>query len=420
MVSDETLRRVLPAGAVALLGDIIRALIWGLVFVIWVAFAQVYLRMIRLTIAEPSHSDFTIFYYTSRMVADGLPMYGLSPARYGVTWAADHLGNLNPPHVQLLLLPLAYLSYRNALFMFVAVNAACLAWSLWLIARELDIGWSWRRFFGYGALTLSSAAFTTVAVTCELTFVLMVPLTFAWCAWRRGAWTAAGAWLGVGASAKLFLLLFLPLLLWQRRWRAAAAFVGTGAVLVTIGAAISGPHAYVQWTATLGRVGWWWIPMNASWHGIVTRVLQGSKTIAPLADAPALVAPVASLGAAVLALVSLASARRNDRDTTARNDAFLITLLGAILASPLGWVYYLPLAYGPLVGWLREHRWSQLAPAAGAALALGLACLYVPQEVANWRIREVVATLTLTSVYFWGTLLVWIVVRQRLVNVDER
>jgi len=79
MVSDETLRRVLPAGAVALLGDIIRALIWGLVFVIWVAFAQVYLRMIRLTIAEPSHSDFTIFYYTSRMVADGLPMYGLSP-----------------------------------------------------------------------------------------------------------------------------------------------------------------------------------------------------------------------------------------------------------------------------------------------------------------------------------------------------
>ena len=33
MVSDETLRRVLPAGAVALLGDVIRALLWGLVLV---------------------------------------------------------------------------------------------------------------------------------------------------------------------------------------------------------------------------------------------------------------------------------------------------------------------------------------------------------------------------------------------------
>ena len=86
----------------------------------WVAFAQVYARMIRLTITDPTHSDFTIFYYTSRMVADGLPMYGVSPARYGVTWAADHLGNLNPPHVQLLLLPLGHLSYRAALAWFVA------------------------------------------------------------------------------------------------------------------------------------------------------------------------------------------------------------------------------------------------------------------------------------------------------------
>ena len=37
-------------------------------------FMQVYLRMIRLTLEDPSSSDFTIFYFTARMVADGLPM----------------------------------------------------------------------------------------------------------------------------------------------------------------------------------------------------------------------------------------------------------------------------------------------------------------------------------------------------------
>ena len=111
MISDAALRRVLSASTVALVGDLVRALLWGLAVVVWLAFLQVYLRMIRLTLADPSGSDFTIFYYTARMVADGLPMYGESPARYGVKWAGEHLGNLNPPHFQLLFQPLASLPY---------------------------------------------------------------------------------------------------------------------------------------------------------------------------------------------------------------------------------------------------------------------------------------------------------------------
>ena len=76
--------------------------------------------MIRLTLADPSNSDFTIFYFTARLVADGLPMYGVSPARYGIEWAADHLGNLNPPHFQILALPLGHMSYGAALGVWVA------------------------------------------------------------------------------------------------------------------------------------------------------------------------------------------------------------------------------------------------------------------------------------------------------------
>jgi hypothetical protein len=409
MLSDETLRRVLPAGAVALLGDVIRALGWGLVFIVWVAFAQVYARMIRLTISDPTHSDFTIFYYTSRMVADGLPMYGESPGRYGIEWVADHLGNLNPPHVQLLLLPLGYLSYRDALACFVAVNAACLAWSLWLVARELAIPWSWQRFWIWGALTISCAAFTTVAVTCELTFVLMVPFTIAWRAWRREQWTAAGAWLGACASAKLFLLLFVPLLIWQRRWKAVAAFVGTACALTALGVALFGVGVYAQWAATLGRVAWWWIPMNASWHGIVSRALEGSETVAPVVHNPSLVRHVAFVGSVVFALGSLASARLAEAAALRRDASFLVVFLGAILASPLGWVYYLPLAYGPMLGWFRSWRADAGGATRASAIAvyIGCACLYVPQELASWLQHSPIATLTLASVYFWGVVLLW-------------
>ena len=190
MISDAALRRVLPAPAVALLGDLIRWTAWGLVFVVWAAFAQVYLRMIHLTLTEPAKSDFTIFYYTARFVRDGLPMYGLSPTRYGIAWAADHLGNLNPPHFQLVAAPLAWLTYGQALLAWVAVNLAGLALGLTIIARELGIVWSWPRFWLWGAFTLSLAPFTTVAVTSEMTFLLLVPCALAWSAWRRGrcAW----------------------------------------------------------------------------------------------------------------------------------------------------------------------------------------------------------------------------------------
>ena len=111
MIADATLERVFARRTVALLGDLIRGLALGRGRPDWAVFAQVYARMWPLTLVDPSHSDFTIFYFTARLLADGLPMYGASPARYGIHWVADHLGNLNPPHFQLLVQPLAWLSY---------------------------------------------------------------------------------------------------------------------------------------------------------------------------------------------------------------------------------------------------------------------------------------------------------------------
>ena len=415
MLTDESLLRVLPKPAVDLFGDVIRAMAWGLVAVIWLAFLQVYLRMFRLTLTDPSNSDFTIFYYTARLVADGLPMYGISPTRYGVTWAADHLGNLNPPHVQLLFLPLASLSYGGALATFVGVSAVALCLSIWLVVRELEMGWSWRRFWLGGAFTISSAAFTTVAVTSELTFLLMLPFTLAWSAWRRERWAAAGAWLGVCASVKLFVLLFVPVLLWHRRWRALAACAVAGAGVVLFGMSCFGVEPYLQWANTLGRVGWWWLPMNASWQGFVSRVFQGGTNITPVVRLDSLVKPLAFAGSAAIAAVTLWIARASAEKREGRDRSILITFLGAILASPLGWVYHLPLAYGPLVGWLSAKRWAVLHRSGWVwltTLFAGLACLYVPQEVAASTKNNAIATVTLASIYFWGVLLLWVAISQ--------
>ena len=408
MISDETLRRVLPKAAVDLLGELIRWLAWALVFIAWAAFLQIYVRMIRLTLADQSNSDFTIFYYTSRLIADGLPMYGISPTRYGVTWAADHLGNLNPPHFQILALPLGHLSYGAALAAWVGVSLACAVASVVVIVRELAVPFSWPRLWLWGAFTISSAAFTTVAVTCEMTFVLMLPFTLAWRAWRNGRWTSAGVWLGLCASIKLFLLLVVPWLAWRRKWKALAALLVTASALVALGAAVFGIDAYRQWMTTLGRVGWWWLPMNASCQGLVSRVFAGGTSIAPLWKRPEIV-PALSLALSLLvAGATLVAAARLD----AQSDHVLLLLFaGAILSSPLGWVYYLPLCYGPLLGWMGAGReWEgvrTMSRGAKTSLLAGLALLYVPHETTFFGQPSGLASITLGSAYFWGALSLW-------------
>jgi hypothetical protein len=408
MISDATLRRVLPAPAVALLGDLIRWLLWAVVAIVWVAYGLVYVRMIRMALADPAHTDFTIFYYTSRMVLDGQPMYGTSPATYGVAWPFPHLGNLNPPHLQALLLPLGYLSYSHALLAWVLVNLACLAGALAVIGRALGLAWSWPRFWLWGALVIASSAFTTVAVTGELTFLLMLPFTLGWRAWRSERWVAAGAWLGACASAKLFVLMYLPWLIWRRRWRGAAAFVLAAALAFAIGLAVFGLASYQQWVSTLSSATWAWMPMNASWNGFVTRVVHGGTGVLPLI--PRLEALRATMAA--IAVIFAVGAFVSTRGSGARDRNFLVLLLGALLTSPLGWVYYLPLGLGPLLGVLAPAlRGPGLAALGRGSLALGIAgvlALYVPQELTLRGQPSGLATLTIASTYFWAVLSLWL------------
>lgn len=412
MIADASLRRVLSARTVALLGDLIRALLWGLAIVVWISFAQVYLRMIRLTMGDPSSSDFTIFYYTARMVADGLPMYGESPARYGVAWAAGHLGNLNPPHFQILFTPLAGLPYAQALLAWVGFSFACLVASLVVIFRELQVPFAWTRFVGWGAFTIGLAPFTTVAVTSEMTFVLMLPFALLWRAWRRGQWGSAGAWLGVLVSLKLFFLVPMGWLVLHRRWRALGSCAATVVALVILGGAVFGFDAYGLWAGSLGTVGWQWMAMNGSWPGFASRVLQGGRGMEPAVLMPWLVQPVAVFGATFVLAATVRATWRGSDDVAGREWVVLALLLGAILASPLGWVYYLPLAYAPVLGWMGAgDGWSRvkrLPKAALAALVLALALLYTPQEVANAGQPSALATLTLASAYFYATALLWL------------
>ena len=149
--------------------------------------------------------------------------------------------------------------------------------------------------------------------------------------------------------------------------------------------------------------------MNASWQGFVSRMFAGGSTMAPLLKWPDVVPALSLAGSLLVAGATLAGAARLD----AKSDRSLLLLfVGAILSSPLGWVYYLPLGYGPILGWMGAGRdWDGLAGLSRGALAgvlVGLALLYVPHETTVAWQPSGLASLTIGSTYFWATLCLWI------------
>lgn len=72
--------------------------------------------------------------------------------------------------------------------------------------------------------------------------------------WRGQAW-AAGFWLGTGVAYKFTPILFLPVLLWKRQWRAAIVMV-----VVTVGWGLV-PAVFVGWDKTVACQQLWWTRM---------------------------------------------------------------------------------------------------------------------------------------------------------------
>src|SRR5437660_962971 len=110
--------------------------------------------------------------------------------------------------------------------------------------------------------TLMSGAFETG----QYVGLLMLPATLAWRAARRGEWVLSGAWLGLLASQKPFVFIFVAWLMWQRRWRGVIAAALVTIVSLALGEVVFGRGVHLQWQAILRSdvSTWGWLYLNAS------------------------------------------------------------------------------------------------------------------------------------------------------------
>lgn len=408
MVSDKQLLVVLRSRrVVALWGDLVRASIAGAVLVVIALYLLYFAALMRFMSTDLHMNDFGKFYYSAQMFLAGEDMYGPSPAT-AIPISDDEtrqFWNMNPPHFHLLVLPLARLSPASALGIWMLGGGLSLVWCLLRIGRELRFRWNPTRMLWTALAIVVCSASAMVVVTGQLTFLLLLPVSLSWIAARRGHLAKAGAYMGLVAGLKPFLGIFFVYWLVRRQWRAAAAMTVTVLTMAALGLAIFGVDAYAAWVRALSSVEWSWAHMNASVTGIVARAFGTSPRFEPVALVPALVVPLSAFLSAGVAVLTIASVV-TDRTEHAVDRSYVTLIAGALLTSPLGWMYYLPLLGGPALALVRTMN-ARPSRMRNALAWLAVPGFLLPAMVTGAWEGWPWAGPTVGSIYAWTTLLVW-------------
>jgi alpha-1,2-mannosyltransferase len=363
---------------------------YALTIVLGVAAVVAALVLIRLTPGR--RTDFAIFYRSALAWRMGGTMY-----------PADHV-NLNPPAVAVAYAPFTYVSTRTAQTIFTLLGVACVV---------VSSRWITEASPRTPSLVLASIVLAVDAGWINLWLeqeglLLMLVVTAAWIADREHRDLSAGAWAGLAIYAKPFLAVLILYWVWRRRWRRIGMTFATGSVLLLLGAALAGPASYVSWWRSLGLAPAPYAPLNASLLGLWSRTFFGSEF------APALIRqPVPVLITAwSLSLVALlwAISRRIAADRDHVDRAWALVLIGSLLASPLGWIYYLPIVAGPLLGCV-----GGVISWACVWVSLGILLIFRSEVLVTLH-TSAVGAIVLGSIHFWVLLLLLIAA---LIGVPE-
>ena len=328
--------------------------------------------------------------------------------------------NLNPPFFVAITLPLAKLEFPTALSIWIGMLLGVGIGTFVLAIRAIapkQISWrsSWPLLVLLCLVFLLAHPVFANFQLGQIGTVVALGLVWCWGQMRRGRAISAGLGLGVLMGLKPFLGLFFIGLLLIRQWRAALACTAAGLCTVAIGILIFGPAVSLDYLKALQEVRWHTNNWNASLMNPIFQIFGPTRGL-PMFDLPSLGrllgygAAFSAIGLWAFFIVHFAR-RRSDLDKT---DALFMTAPAvALLASPLGWMYYLPALLIPLLVILcwRPRVAPYRLQVLGLALVIGLIIIHtplygvlqVPTALADWLEihRFLLATLLLLGLSIW-------------------
>jgi hypothetical protein len=222
----------------------------------------------------------------------------------------------------------------------------------------------------------------------------------------------AGVLLGVLASLKPFLLVFLPFVAIARRWRAVVALVVSAGVSNLVGLVAFGWETFSAWAVGFGSITWSKSVLNASIFGALERAFSDRPApvwnVAPVASHPSLVYPLWIVASLLVLGVSVRSIRQTLARDGGTDRVFAVGITTALLISPIGWIYYHFLFVGPTLALAVKERWWGTSRARRALLVCFAAPLLVAPGMLAAGQPNGWLSLTLGSLYFWSLVALWV------------
>ncbi len=333
---------------------------WVLLGFLWAGwFGPLYLGAMRPGAGEVI--DFYQDWGSARNFLSGMPVYtehALSVQRHlGLATNPDRLikRNAHPPTSVLAVLPLAGLSFRDAVLVWNLLSLTTLAVSLVVIGRELGCPAA-----AIGPLFLLAGFCHPVYANIHLAqwgIALGGLLVGAWVMDRRGRPALAGALIGLAMALKLFPGFLLILFVVRGQWRAVAAAIATMAAATLVTAWVLGPSVYLEYVRDVlpGQREFWGIAFNFSLNGYWHKLFDPtgvSGRLTPLWSSR-VVAVAGTLASDLLVTAAVVMAAWGNRGATrqGRDSAFSVAILGMLLVEPVTWDESLTQALLPL-GWM--------------------------------------------------------------------
>jgi uncharacterized membrane protein SirB2 len=310
------------------------------------------------------YSDFGKFYHSQQLFIQGKNIYApiyfvknklntsttkAKPTHSKVLKLAD---NLNPPFFTLISFPLAYLSYPHALLLWTLLSILTGALGILLLQQKLDP----QNFSPSCALLLLIALFSYFPSFVNLQFgqvgLLLLPLLV--CGWRTardGKAISAAIFLSIATSLKPFIGLFLFYFLMRKEWHGLCAFFATLLSCALIAALFLGADSYVAYYHACQQIKWAASSWNVSFYGFLLRLWGGLESNVALLPVPGLITYLYPFVAGLFFLAIIHFLRPTiPTKTEQKVDLdFSVIIVGMLLLSPLGWIYYFPLLSIPIL-----------------------------------------------------------------------
>jgi len=236
----------------------------------------------------------------------------------------------------------------------------------------------------------------------------------------RGRPLAGGIALGVAGALRVMPLVFVPYLLWRRRWKPAAVALATSVVVSLLPILVFGVSQFgdyvTSWRAATGRDAIWGVghmnqSMPATWdrylgHGVVPFRTEPQHDIEPSDSSAAHLATLVTL--AVTAALALWRFRGRVRPAgrAALLEWSIVFLVGASFG-PVSWKAYLIvllLPYALITALLRETG-TDPAVRTLARVLLVVACLFLALPTRDLLGRELSRHLEMGGVFAIGSVL---------------